>query len=63
MKKGRNKVVYGVNNAKFYAESSDKNAVERLKMAAKEDTFEEREKIFEENRPALMKLIRYLEKV
>ena len=51
--------MYGVNNRKFYEEINDKNSIENLKLAGKKDDFGDREKIFEENRPALMKMIRF----
>ena len=57
-KKGKQKFVFGVNNRKWYEESNNKDSVESLKMAAQENDFNEREKIFEQNRPALMKMIR-----
>jgi len=57
-KKGRTKHVYGVNNTKFYAADSSQNSLQALKQAAKHDHPEDREKIFREQRPALMKLIR-----
>ena len=59
-KKGRQaKVVYGVNNKKFYATSTNSNSIEALKNAAKIESFEERENVLKANRPALMKLIRF----
>lgn len=59
VKKGRNKLVYGVNNNKWYEVMKDKDSVEQLKLASQVDLFEEREKIFNGNRAALMKLIRF----
>lgn len=50
--------MYGVINTKFYVESSSITSVEALKMARKVEQFEAREKIFEDNRKALMKMIR-----
>ena len=58
-KKGKKKLVYGVNNAKYYSSNISKQCVESLRMAGKIEQFEAREKVFQENRPALMKLIRY----
>ena len=57
-KKGKKKLVYGVNNTKYYSSNTSKQCVESLKMARKVEQFEAREKIFEDNLPALMKLIR-----
>ena len=57
-KKGKKKLVYGVNNTKYYSSNTSKQCVESLKMAGKVEQFEARENIFEDNRPALMKLIR-----
>ena len=57
-KKGKKKEVYGVNNKKWYEGSNDKNSVEKLRLAAQATDYEEREQIFEDNRPGLMKLIR-----
>jgi hypothetical protein len=54
----KSKLQYGVINKKFYANVNDKGSVERLKLASRETSFEAREKIFEENRLALQKLIR-----
>ena len=48
-----------MNNTKFYAVDNTKNSLEALKQAAHLDLFEDREKIFSEHRPALMKLIRF----
>ena len=59
MKKGKQKLQYGVNNKKFYVDIKDQNSVECLKRAGHVERFEEREEIFEENRPALMKMIRF----
>ena len=58
-KKARNKLVYGVINAKFYGGNSNKNSLDALKLATNVEDFEEREEIFKEHRPALMKLIRF----
>ena len=57
--KGKKKLVYGVNNAKYYSSNISKQCVESLRMAGKIEQFETREKIFQENGPALMKLIRF----
>ena len=54
----KSKLQYGVINMKFYVSVNDKGSVEKLKMAGKETSFGAREKIFEENRSALQKLIR-----
>ena len=59
----RQKLVYGVINTKFYVESSSITSVEALKMARKVEQFEAREKIFEDNRKALMKMIRLVPNV
>ena len=56
----RQKLIYGVINAKFYIESSSITSVEALKMARKIEQFEARERIFEDNRKALMKMIRFV---
>ena len=59
-KRGRKgKVVYGVNNQKYYATETNMNDVESLKHAAKLDSYEEREDILRSRRAALMKLIRF----
>lgn len=58
-KKGKKKLVYGVNNTKYYTSNTSKQCVESLKVAGKIEQFEAREKIFNDNRPALMKLIRF----
>jgi hypothetical protein len=59
-KRGRKgKVVYGVNNQKYYATDTNMNDIESLKHAAKLDSFEEREDILKSHRAALMKLIRF----
>ena len=59
-KRGRKgKVVYGVNNKKYYATDANINDIETLKHAAKLDSFEEREDILKSHRAALMKLIRF----
>ena len=55
--------MYGVINTKFYVESSSITSVEALKMARKVEQFEAREKIFEDNRKALMKMIRLVPNV
>ena len=44
-------------------ESSSITSVEALKMARKVEQFEAREKIFEDNRKALMKMIRLVPNV
>ena len=59
VKKGKTKQVYGVSNNKWYAHSNSKEAIEALKLAGKVEAFEDREKIFDESRAGLMKLIRY----
>ena len=59
----RQKLIYGVINAKFYIESSSITSVEALKMARKIEQFEARERIFEDNRKALMKMIRFVRNV
>ena len=58
-KGGKTKLVYGVSQQKFYGHDSNKVTVENLKLAAKMEKFEEIEEIFHQNRPALMKLIRF----
>ena len=50
--------MYGVHDTKFYADKNDKNSIDCLKLAGKEDDVDLREQIFERNRPALMKMIR-----
>ena len=52
--------MYGVINSKFYVDSSSMTSVDALKMAGKVEHFEAREKIFDENRKALMKIIRFV---
>lgn len=58
LKKARNKQVYGVINNKFYAGTTNKSSLEALKQVKHLDQVDDREIIFEENRPALMKIIR-----
>ena len=57
-KKGKKKLVYGVNQKRFYVETNDKHGIEDLKLAGKIEDFEEREAVFDRNRSALMKIIR-----
>jgi hypothetical protein len=57
-KKGKQKLVFGVNNKKWYQECNSNSSIENLKLATEVKEYEEREAIFEENRPALMKMIR-----
>ena len=59
-KKGKQKLVFGVNNRKWYQDSSDQTSIESLKMAAQVRDFKDREKIFVANRAALMKMIRFV---
>ena len=59
-KRGRKgKVVYGVNNQKYYATDANMKDIETLKHAAKLDSFEEREDILKSHRAPLMKLVRF----
>ena len=51
--------MYGVINAKFYVCNSNKSSLDALKLASNVEDFEEREEIFRQHRPALMKLIRF----
>ena len=51
--------MYGVSQAKWYEESNDKESVGKLKNAGQIEDFEDRELIFKQNRPALMKTIRF----
>ena len=59
VKKARTKHVYGVINQKWYAEDQTKTSAEALKLAGKVRDFEDREQIFDKNRKALMKMIRF----
>lgn len=52
--------MYGVNNTKFYAVDNNQDSLQALKRAAQYDLPEDREKIFRDKRPALMKLIRLI---
>ena len=47
-------------NNKFYAGTTNKSSLEALKQAKHLDKFDDRETIFKENRPALMKIIRFV---
>ena len=58
-KKGKPKYIYGVNNKKWYSPDSCKSSMDDLKLAGKVADFEEREQLFDKNRPALMKIIRF----
>ena len=62
-KRGKKKLMYGVNNQRFYATNNSKSSLEALKTAGKIEQFETREQIFEDNRSALMKLMRNKDKM
>lgn len=58
-KKVKKPLVYGVSQKKWYDDNIGKNAVEALRTAGSLGTFEEQEKVFDQNRPALTKNIRF----
>ena len=58
-KKTKKSLVYGVSQAKWYEESNDKESMGQLKNVGDMGTFEGRELILEQNRPALQKAIRF----
>ena len=51
--------MYGVSQAKWYEESNDKESPGQLKNVGQIDDFEVREQILKQNRPTLMKAIRF----
>ena len=63
VKKGKPKYIYGVNNKKWYTPNNCKSSMEELKLAGKVADFEEREQLFDKNRAALMKIIRFFSRI
>ena len=59
-KKGRCKLIYGVNQKKWYATKVPASSIDALKQAGKVRQFEEREELFNQNRPGLMKLVKWV---
>ena len=57
-KKTKKKHVYGVINNKYYSTDNSKSSIEALRKVGSSDSFEERERVFEKFRSALMTLIR-----
>jgi hypothetical protein len=57
-KKGRSRLIYGVNQKKWYATKVPASSIDALKQAGKVQQFQEREELFNQNRPGLMKLIK-----
>ena len=60
-KKGKLKRIYGVIQKKWHNTKVQKSSVDNLKLAGSISNFEDREEVFENNRPALTKLIRLIE--
>ena len=57
-KRGKKPLVYGVSQSKWYNQNVSQGSVEKLRMAGKITSFEEREELFCKNRGALTKTLR-----